>query len=242
MISARADGPAAAGIEARGLTKSYRGVVAVDGVSFSLPAGSRTALLGANGAGKSTLLATLATLVSPTEGSALVGGEAVAEARPELRRQIGFMGHLPMLYEELTPAENLRFFARLYGMEDGAERASELIREVGLWTRRDEPTSVLSRGMRQRLALARAVLHRPRVLLLDEPETGLDSEGLELVERLALRREGVTVLAATHRPERVGGWATGRLVLHRGRVAEDDATPRAGRRAAGAVAGGELPG
>lgn len=242
MNPARADGPAAAGIEARGLTKSYRGVVAVDGVSFSLPAGSRTALLGANGAGKSTLLATLATLVSPTEGSALVGGEAVAEARPELRRQIGFMGHLPMLYEELTPAENLRFFARLYGMEDGAERASELIREVGLWTRRDEPTSVLSRGMRQRLALARAVLHRPRVLLLDEPETGLDSEGLELVERLALRREGVTVLAATHRPERIDGWATGRLVLHRGRVAEDAATPRAERGAAGSVSGGEGPG
>ena len=234
-----AAGPAAPAIEARGLTKSYRGVVAVDDVSFSLAPGSRTALLGANGAGKSTLLATLATLISPTEGSAAIGGEPVAEAPPALRRQVGFMGHLPMLYEELTPAENLRFFARLYDVEDGAERAEELLRAVGLWTRRDEPTSVLSRGMHQRLALARAVLHRPRVLLLDEPETGLDADGLELLDRLALRCEGVTVLAATHRAERVGRWATGRLVLDRGRVVEGGATPQAERGAADAGAAGE---
>ena len=233
-----ADGAAAPGIEARGLTKSYRGVVAIDDVSFSLPPGSKTALLGANGSGKSTLLATLSTLVSPTEGSAAIGGEDVADAPPALRRQVGFMGHLPMLYEELTPAENLRFFARLYDVGDGAERARELLRAVGLWARRDEPTSVLSRGMHQRLALARAVLHRPRVLLLDEPETGLDSDGLELLERLALRRRGVTVLCATHRAERVGSWATGRLVLDRGRVVEDDATPAGERRAAHAGAAG----
>ena len=213
-------GPCGMEIEARGLTKSYRGVVAVDDVSFSLAPGSRTALLGANGAGKSTLLALLATLISPTKGSAFIGGAEVAEAGGDLRRQIGFMGHLPMLYEELTPSENLRFFARLYDVDAGAERAGELLRAVGLWARRDEPTSVLSRGMHQRLALARAVLHRPRVLLLDEPETGLDPDGLEILERLALGDEGPTVLAATHRPERVGRWATGRLVLDRGRVVE----------------------
>jgi len=210
-----------ASVEATGLGKSYRGVAAVDRVSFVLPAGSRTALLGANGAGKSTLLTLLATLVAPTEGSAQVAGEDLVKAGPELRRRIGVMGHLPMLYEELTPAENLRFFARLYDLEDGAERSTELLRDVGLWGRRDEPTGVLSRGMHQRLALARAVLHRPRVLLLDEPETGLDAEGVELLERLALAAPGTTVLAATHRHERVEGWATGRLVLDRGRVVED---------------------
>ena len=233
MSGERSATAAAAGIEARGLTKSYRGVVAIDGISFALPPGSRTALLGANGAGKSTLLHTLATLVSPTGGSAVIAGEDVAEASARLRRQIGFMGHLPMLYEELTPAENLRFFARLYDLQDGARRAEELLRAVGLWTRRGEPTAVLSRGMRQRLALARAVLHRPRVLLLDEPETGLDAGGLDVLERFALRSERATVLAATHRPERLGRWATRRLVLDRGRVVEDGATTAAERDAAG---------
>ena len=208
-------------VEAVGLSKSYRGVAAVDRVSFALPAGSRTALLGANGAGKSTLLSLLATLVAPTEGSARVAGEDLAAAGPELRRRIGVMAHLPMLYEELTPAENLRFFARLYSLEDGAERGAELLHAVGLWGRRDEPTAVLSRGMHQRLALARAVLHRPPVLLLDEPETGLDAAGVELLERLALAAPGTTVLAATHRHERIEGWASGRLVLDRGRVVED---------------------
>jgi heme exporter protein A len=233
-----------AGVEVTGLGKSYRGVAAVDRVSFTLPAGSRTALLGANGAGKSTLLTLLATLIAPTEGSARVAGEDLAKAGPDLRRHIGVMGHLPMLYEELTPAENLRFFARLYDLADGAERSMELLRAVGLWGRRDEPTGVLSRGMHQRLALARAVLHRPRVLLLDEPETGLDAEGVELLERLALAASGTTVLAATHRHERVEGWATGRLVLDRGRVVEDAveqrsasvSTPAAGGEAARAGA------
>ena len=234
----RSAGTNAVGIEARGLTKSYRGVAAIDGISFSLPPGSRTALLGANGAGKSTLLHTLATLVAPTGGSALLGGEDVAEAPARLRRQVGFMGHVPMLYEELTPSENLRFFARLYDVEDGAKRADELLRAVGLWTRRDEPTAVLSRGMHQRLALARAVLHRPRVLLLDEPETGLDAGGIDLLERLALRDEGVTVLAATHRAERVGRWATRRLVLDRGRVVGDEETAVAERGAEGVGAAG----
>ena len=237
-VEANDEADVEADVEATGLSKSYRGVAAVDRVSFALPAGSRTALLGANGAGKSTLLSLLSTLIAPTEGSARVAGEDLAAAGPELRRRIGVMAHLPMLYEELTPAENLRFFARLYDLEDGADRSAELLRDVGLWGRRDEPTGVLSRGMHQRLALARAVLHRPRVLLLDEPETGLDAEGVELLERLALAAPGITVLAATHRHERVEGWATGRLVLDRGRVVEDavERRPAAASTSAGAGA------
>ena len=208
-------------IEATGLSKSYRGVAAINCVSFVLPAGSRTALLGANGAGKSTLLALLSTLIVPTQGSARVAGEDLTVAGPNLRRSIGVMGHQPMLYEELTPAENLRFFARLYNLEDGEARTTELLHAIGLWHRRDEPTAVLSRGMHQRLALARAVQHHPPILLLDEPETGLDTEGVKLLERLALTAPRTTVLAATHRHEHVEGWATGRLVLDRGRVVEN---------------------
>ena len=123
-----------------------------------------------------------------------------------------------MVYEELSPLENLRFFARLYGVADCSARAGELLHTVGLWARRDDPTAQLSRGMHQRLALARALIHRPRLLLLDEPETGLDEAGLELLEALALRAPDVTVLAATHRLERVERWADGVLRLEHGRV------------------------
>ena len=177
-------------IEARELTKRFGGVVALDGVSFELPEGSHTALVGPNGAGKSTLLAVLSTLVAPSSGQASIDGLDVAAAPAELRRCIGVMTHLPMVYEELNSRENLLFFARLYGVPELESRAEELLRAVGLWLRRDEPAEVLSRGYHQRLALARALLHRPRVLLLDEPETGLDEEGLALLDEQLLRAPG----------------------------------------------------
>ena len=213
-------------IEARELTKRFGGVVALDGVSFELPEGSHTALVGPNGAGKSTLLTVLSTLVAPSSGQASIDGLDVAAAPAELRRCIGVMTHLPMVYEELSSRENLLFFARLYGVPELESRAEELLRAVGLWLRRDEPAEVLSRGYHQRLALARALLHRPRVLLLDEPETGLDEEGLALLDEQLLRAPGVTVLAATHRHDRVDAWADGVLALDRGRlVKEAPATP-----------------
>ena len=215
-------------IECRALSKRYGGITAIDGVSFMLAEGSRTALLGPNGAGKSTLLALLATLASPSSGEASIDGFDVAGAPVELRRRIGVMTHLPMVYEQLTPRENLGFFAALYGVPEPERRIEELLRAAGLWLRRDEPTEVLSRGYHQRLALVRALLHRPRVLLLDEPETGLDEEGLQLLDELMLRApaaEGgrTTVLAATHRRDRVDAWADGVLVLERGRLVEEPA-------------------
>ena len=208
-------------IEARGLSKRYGGVAALNEISFTLPQGSRTALIGPNGAGKSTLLALLSTLASPSSGEATIDGLDVATAPPELRRRLGVMTHRPMVYEELSPLENLLFFGRLYGVSEAKSRTEELLRAVGLWLRRDEPVEVLSRGYHQRLALARALLHRPRVLLLDEPETGLDEEGLTLLDELMLRAPEVTVLAATHRRDRVDYWADGVLTLDRGRLVED---------------------
>lgn len=210
-------------IEAHELTRRFGGAYALDGVSFALPEGARTALLGTNGAGKSTLLALLSTLLPATAGSATIDGCEVAAASVELRRRIGVMTHRPMLYEELSPLENLQLFARLYAVHDATPRVEELLRTIGLWLRRDEPMEVLSRGYHQRLALARAVLHRPRVLLLDEPETGLDEDGLALLDALALRAPGVTVLAATHRRDRVAGWADGALTLARGRLVHEQA-------------------
>ena len=205
-------------IEARGLTKRFGAATALERVSFEVPDGAKAALLGANGAGKTTLLAVLSTLLAPTEGEATVGGHELGRAPRALRASIGVLTHRPMLYEELSPRENLEFFARLYGVEQAAARIEELLRAVGLWLRRDEETAVLSRGFHQRLAITRAVLHRPRVLLLDEPETGLDREGLALLDELALGVPQTTVLAATHQRDRVAGWAELVIELDRGRL------------------------
>lgn len=207
------------------LTKRYGGVDVVSEASFALPAGSKIALLGPNGAGKSTLLGMLSSLITPTEGDASIVGYPLRTNPPELRRQIGVLGHLPMVYEELSPLENLEFFARLYGVPDPEERVEHLLRTVGLWRRRREPTQVFSRGFHQRLALARAILHRPRLMLLDEPETGLDPAGVELLDELVMRDPAVTVLAATHLVERTAQWAHGLLRLERGRVVEAPAMP-----------------
>lgn len=203
-------------IEAHALTRRYGGLPVLDNVTFTLPASSRTALVGPNGAGKSTLLALLSALAAPSAGSGAIGGRPLGD--PAARRMVGVMGHHPMLYEELTPLENLRFFARLYGVSGAEERIETLLRTVGLWHRRHEQTAVLSRGYHQRLALARAVVHGPSVLLLDEPETGLDTEGIALLDALALCAPGVTVLAATHRLDRIDAWANGRLELRHGRL------------------------
>lgn len=212
-------------IEARGLTRRFGGAVALDRVDFEAPAGAKVALFGANGAGKTTLLNVLSTLLAPTEGDATVAGHDLGKAPGDVRASIGVLTHRPMLYEDLTPRENLDFFARLYGVEDATERVEELLRRVGLWTRRDEQTAVLSHGFHQRLAVARALLHRPSVMLLDEPETGLDRDGLELLDELVLRAPGVTVLAATHQRERAEGWAELVIELDRGRILERAVEP-----------------
>lgn len=213
--------PPAPGIEARDLTRRYSGVDVLREVTFRIPAGRKVALLGSNGAGKTTLLAVLSTLVQPTDGHAWIAGHPIEGRSADLRRAIGVLRHSPMLYEALSPLENLAFFTRLYGVSDASARTEELLRALGLWGRRHEPTSILSRGTHQRLSIARALVHRPPVLLLDEPETGLDPEGVALLDELMLQAPGVTVLAATHRVDRVARWADGLIRLDRGRVAED---------------------
>lgn len=222
--STQAEAAGAVRVETHALTKRYAGVAVVRDVTLHLPAGSRTALIGANGAGKTTLLAMLSTLVAPSTGDAVIGGHSVRRRPTALRRAIGVLAHRPMLYEELSALENLQFFARIYEVPDAATRIEELLRTVGAWGRRHEPVAVLSRGYHQRLALARALLHRPALLLADEPETGLDPEGVALLDRLILAAPGLTVIAATHRVDRVEAWATGTIRLDRGRVVEDTAS------------------
>ncbi|MSQ36347.1 MAG: ABC transporter ATP-binding protein [Dehalococcoidia bacterium] len=225
-------------IAARELGKRYGGVRVFEDATFAIAPGARIALTGANGAGKSTLLAVLATLAAPSAGEAWIDAHPVSRGSSALRRAIGVLAHRPMLYEELTPRENLRFFARLYDVPRADERGEALLRALGLWRRRDEPTAVLSRGLHQRLAIARALVHRPAVLLLDEPETGLDAEGLALLDELMLCAPGVTVLAATHRLDRVARWADGALHCERGRITASGAA--AGAAADRASAGAPL--
>ena len=212
-------------IETRALTRRYAGVDVVREVSIGIPTGRKVALIGSNGAGKTTLLSLLATLVYPTSGNASIAGHDLRGKSAPLRRSLGVLRHSPMLYEALTPLENLEFFARLYDVPDAPSRIEELLRLLGLWRRRHESTSILSRGTHQRLAIARALIHRPSVLLIDEPETGLDPEGIVLLDEVMLRAPGVTVLAATHRVDRIEAWADGLVRLDRGRVAEDTVSP-----------------
>lgn len=211
-------------ITAHGISKRFGSTLALDRVSFEVRGGTKVALLGANGAGKTTLLAVLSTLLTPSEGKAAVAGYDLTSETSLLRASIGVLTHRAMLYEELSPIENLQFFARLYSVKNADERIEELLRAVGLWLRRDEATAILSRGYHQRLAIARALLHKPPVLLLDEPETGLDRDALALLDELVLQAPNLTVLAATHHRERVPAWADAVLELERGRLLNNSAS------------------
>jgi heme exporter protein A len=165
-----------------GLTRNYGERAALSGVSLSLDAGRTLVVFGPNGAGKTTLLRVLATLLRPHAGEVHVLGSSLPDDGWAARGRIGLLGHEPLLYRELTARENLRFHARLHGI--GEERVEEMLAAVALTDRADEPLKTLSRGMVQRAAVARATLHDPELLLLDEPRANLDPAASELVEPL----------------------------------------------------------
>jgi heme exporter protein A len=167
------------------------------------------------------LLRVLATLTRPTSGSAAVCGYDVARDGHEARLRIGYAGHQPQIYDDLTARENLLFFARMYGLPDGPARAERLLELVGLRAKGAERTRGFSRGQAQRLALARAIIHDPELLLLDEPDTGLDEDALDLLDRLVTERSarGQTTALTTHNLERGLRLASDALTLVGGRVA-----------------------
>nr|BBH94355.1 ABC transporter ATP-binding protein [Thermogemmatispora argillosa] len=207
-------------VEIQRLSKSFAFRPVLRGIDLSLQAGERLALLGANGAGKTTLLRVLACLTRPTAGRALVAGFDCVHDAQEVRRLVGFVAHQPYLYEELTALENLLFFARMYGVTKGRQRAFSLLERVGLARRAHERVSSLSRGQVQRLALARALLHEPRLLLLDEAETGLDEAGTALLATLLAEHiaQGGALILTTHRPEFAFQQADRLVMLKGGRI------------------------
>jgi heme exporter protein A len=191
-------------IELRGVWREFGERVALDGVDVSLAAGESLVVLGPNGAGKTTLLRILATLLRPSGGEARVLGCSLPNEAWKLRGKIGYLGHEPLLYRDLSGRENLRFQARLHGIERAAAetRIEELLRAVGMQRRADERVAELSAGMRQRISICRCVLHQPELLLLDEPDSNLDIEGRELARELIGPGAGRTRVVVTHDPER----------------------------------------
>jgi ABC-type multidrug transport system ATPase subunit len=200
---------AAPAIELAGLTRRYGERVALQDVTLTVPAGATLVVFGPNGAGKSTLLRVLATLLRPHAGTARVLGHALPDEGWAVRGRIGLLGHAPLLYRDLSGSENLAFHARLHGV--AFERARALIAQVGLTARADDKVHTYSRGMVQRLAVCRAVLHDPEVLLLDEPRANLDPAAAELVEPLIGASSGRTRIVTSHDP--AGGLAEADLAL-----------------------------
>jgi heme exporter protein A len=196
-------------IELEGLVRRYGDRPALDGVTLALPAGATLVVFGPNGAGKSTLLRVLATLLRPHAGSVRVLGHQLPREGWAVRGRLGLLGHDPLLYRDLSARENLRFHARLHDVP-GA-RVGELLEAVGLSRRADDAVHTFSRGMVQRLAVARAVLHDPELLLLDEPRANLDPAAAALVEPLVGAASGRTRVVTSHDP--AGGLAEADLAL-----------------------------
>ena len=191
-------------ISASGLGRRFGERRVLSGVDFGLERGGFLLVTGPNGSGKTTLLRLLAGLLAPTEGA--------LEIRTD-RGRVGFLGHEPLLYRELNALENLDLFGRLYRVPERRERTGMLLERFGLWDARGEPASTFSRGMLQRLALCRTLLHGPELLLLDEPFSALDADGAELLEAELADSHGRTVVVASHQPERIAPHATQRLAL-----------------------------
>jgi heme exporter protein A len=188
----------ATAIELEGLVRHFGERTVLRGVTLSLPAGATLAVLGRNGAGKSTLLRILATLLRPHAGRVVVLGEELPRRAWAVRGRIGLLGHEPLLYRDLTGRENLAYHARLHGVAPA--RVERVLEAVAMERRADDPVRLLSRGLVQRLAVARAVLHEPEVLLLDEPRSNLDPGAGELVEPLIGRASGLTRVITSHDP------------------------------------------
>ena len=207
-------------IAVEGLEKSYRDWPVLWDLDLTVPWGESLALFGANSAGKTTLLRILSTSVRPESGRVRIAGCDLLRQTSEARRRIGFVGHRSFLYEDLTPRENLTYYARLYDVSDREIRVKASLERVGLSSRADHRVRALSNGMQKRAAIARAILHQPDVLLLDEPEAGLDHDSRRMLGELLAEwtAEGRSVILTTHDVDLGVTWGNRAAVLTGGRV------------------------
>ena len=217
---------AGAALEAEGLSRHFGALPAIDGLDLRIDRGESVLLLGPNGAGKSTLLRMLATLLQPSGGALRWFGSDSRRSRADLRRRIGVLSHQTFLYDHLSVLENLAFYAGLYDPSPEPKSLREALREVGLLGRSADAVGILSRGLQQRLGIARALLHRPELLLLDEPFTGLDRQGTDVLQMIlrARLRQGATCVLATHEFSAALPLVSRVVVLLAGRVVVDRKT------------------
>lgn len=210
-------------IEVKEISKAYGYMPVLKRLSMTVERGQFVALLGPNGSGKSTLLKMISGLVTPTGGVITVGGWKIPKEAEAVRSQIGMVSHQALLYDNLTARENLEFFAKLYGIASTAP-IDDLLTKVGLIKRSNSLVRTFSRGMQQRLSIARALLHNPHVLLFDEPYTGLDQDAGAVLDDLLkdAHQSGHTILMASHQLERAARLANRIVIINRGKVAYDD--------------------
>lgn len=198
-------------------------------VNLDVQHGQFVALLGPNGSGKSTLLRLICGLLAATDGTISVGGWHIPDEAEAVRAQIGFVSHQSLVYGNLTARENLRFYARLYNIPRSEinSKIDDLLALAGLQLRADSPVRTFSRGMQQRLSIARALLNDPALLLLDEPYTGLDADASKRLDDILhdTQRDGKTIIMATHQLSRAADLCDRFIIVHRGRIAWDDTTP-----------------
>jgi heme exporter protein A len=207
-------------IEVRGLVKTFGPKLVLRGVDFDVAQGEFVALLGPNGAGKTTFLRILATLSRPRAGAVRIGSFALPGEAAAVRRRLGVVSHQPLLYGDLSAEENLHFFGRMYALANRAERVQAVLELVGLYPRRRDLVREFSRGMQQRLAIGRAVMHEPDVLLFDEPHTGLDQDARTMLDAVLqeITRGGRTVVMTTHDLDRAAALADRIDILSRGKI------------------------
>lgn len=210
-------------IEIKKLTKQADNKLILRGVDLSIKQGETVAILGPNGAGKSTLLKVLATLIKPTSGLVKINGLDLKKDHIEVKKLFGYLPHSSLLYDHYTPLENLVFFGDLYGVKDVENRARQLVKEVGLSFFINEPVKNFSRGMIQRIAIARAIIHDPKIMLLDEPHTGLDQGAINILNNvvLSMKEKGCTTLMVTHDFKQAAEICDRIIILKNGKIADD---------------------
>ncbi|MEO2074405.1 MAG: heme ABC exporter ATP-binding protein CcmA [Bacillus sp. (in: firmicutes)] len=210
-------------IDIKKLTKQADNKLILRGIDLSIKKGETVAILGPNGAGKSTLLKVLATLIKPTSGLVKINGSDLKKDHIEIKKILGYLPHSSLLYDHYSPLENLVFFGNIYGVKNVEEKAIQLVKEVGLSFFLNEPVKNFSRGMLQRIAIARAIVHDPEVLLLDEPHTGLDQGAISILNNviLSMKDRGATTLMVTHDFKQAAEICDRIIIIKNGKIVDD---------------------